>query len=105
MESIAQRGVITITGGPQIYRVNVRWPGSASEVAEWNFSGSFDADGILKYTAGSKVTTTYDANGNGVSTTNYTDGTGTLVYSSSGNTMYWTDDKENIANGSSFFKS
>ena len=105
VESIAQRGVITITGGPQIYRVNIRWPGSASEVAEWNFSGSFDADGILKYTAGSKVTTTYDANGNGVSTTNYTDGTGTLVYSSSGNTMYWTDDNVNTANGSSFFKS
>lgn len=105
VESIAQRGVITITGGPQIYRVHVRWPGSASEVAEWDFSGSFDTDGILRYTGGSKTITTYDGNGNGVMTTSYTDGTGKLVYSAAGNTMYWTDDKEDVANGASFFKS
>ena len=103
-ESVAHRGVIEISGGPQQYKVDIHWPGSAFEASDWSFSGSFNADGIMSYSNATKTVTTFSEGGDGVSVVQYSDGTGKLIYSASGNCLYWTDDKEQIAAESSFVK-
>ena len=105
VESIAKRATIEITGSPALYYVKITWPNGAAENNVWSFSGTFDADGIMSYTNASKTVTTYDSEGTGVFTTAYTDGTGKLVYSANGNSLYWTDNKESAGDGTSFFKS
>ena len=102
VETIAGRGVITITGGPTTYMVEIRWPGSAFESATWTFSGSFSDTGVLTYNNCTKVTTTYDESGAATVTTNYTGGTGTLTKVIAG--LTWQDNVENAGNGNTFAK-
>ena len=105
VESIGNRGTMSITGTAEKYSVYIRWPGSYNESAEWTFTGTFDFNGLLRYSDCVKKTTTYDEAGKGTSVTNYTNGTGTLTYSAAGETIKWVDNVENAGNGSTFMRS
>ena len=104
-ESVAKRGTIEVTGSSALYYVKITWPGSAADRAEWNFSGTIDANGVLNYTNASKTVTTYDSEGSGSFYTQYTDGTGKLVFSAPNNSVTWQDNKEDAGKDATFFKS
>lgn len=103
-ESVAHRGTIEVTGSPALYYVKITWPGSAFDRAEWNFSGTIDANGVMNYTNCSKTVTTYDSEGSGSFYTEYTDGTGKLVFSTPNNSLTWQDNKEDQGKDCTFFK-
>ena len=102
VETVGQRASITVTKKDDGYDVWVRWPNSAEEVYNWNFSGTFDDDGVMNYTGCEKTIITFDENGNDISNTEYTDGTGKLIYKD--NILTWQDDKDNAGNDAKFEK-
>ena len=102
VETNAGRGTITVTKKDDGYDVWIRWPNSAEEVYNWNFSGTFDDNGVMQYTGCEKTIITFDENGNDTSKTEYTDGTGKLVYKD--NAMTWQDDKDDAGSDSKFVK-
>ncbi len=104
-DKVSQRATMQITGSAADYTVKIHWGGSASEASEWTFHGTFDTDGILRYTNGVKAVTKVDE-GSGTSniTTEYSDGSGKLVSSSDGTSLYWIDDKAHEDNGATFVK-
>ena len=55
VETVGQRASITVTKKDDGYDVWVRWPNSAEEVYNWNFSGTFDDDGVMNYTGCEKT--------------------------------------------------
>ena len=102
VESIAGRGTMTITGGPSRYNVSVRWSNSASEYAEWTFSGVFSDTGILSYN--DAVMSIVDASTN-TRTIQFQNGSGTLAYIDSGlYGVYWTENRANASADNTFFQ-
>ena len=102
VESIAGRGTMTITGGPSRYNVSVRWSSSASEYAEWTFSGVFSDTGILSYN--DAVMSIVDASTN-TRTIQFQNGSGTLAYIDSGlYGVYWTENRANASADNTFFQ-
>ena len=71
---------------------------SASQNTEWILHGTY-LDGVISYTFGTKVTQTFDENGNETDTVQYTDGTGIFSVSADSNTISWEDDKGDTGNG------
>ena len=92
---------MTVSGGPDYYTVHVTWSSSAWEHSEWTFSGSFDSEGKLYYSDGTKTTVSYDEDGIESITTDYTGGNGCL-YTNVGNGLRWDDYEEGVAAGALF---
>ncbi|MBR7038840.1 MAG: hypothetical protein IKI21_06275 [Oscillospiraceae bacterium] len=106
-EEHAGRGVITVSNyGGNMCSVDIRWPGSATEVQEWSFTGSFDSEGALHYTDCTATLTTFTSEEESTTKTLYTNGTGTLQYVADGDRvgMTWKDDMEDVASDSFFVK-
>lgn len=82
----------------------VNWASSASENSEWTMSGSFNVDTLtFEYSGCTKKTTVYAEDGSVESEeTEYTDGTGRMVFSEEPLSLTWQDDKENAADGMTF---
>ncbi len=103
VESVAKKGTMTISGGPDIFNVSVRWPNSASEYSTWTFSGSFDGRAVMHYSNCTMKTVTVDEKGNETSLMNYNNGTGYLQMTDSG--LTWADDGRSASGAASFVKS
>ena len=101
-DSNANRADIKVTGNSSLYYVTISWANSAAERIEWSFSGTVDADGIMSYSNASKVITTFDSEGSGSFLTQYSNGTGKLIFS--GNNLYWTDDMDAAGANTTFIK-
>ena len=101
-ESLAGRGIITITGSADNYKVNVRWAGSAATSAEWNFSGEFDGRGVMHYSNCNKVVSEYDEDGEVSTSEEYSGGSGYIQITDEG--LLWSDDQENVAADSIFIR-
>ena len=102
VESVAGRGVMDITGSPALYKVHVRWSGSAYAYAEWDFSGTFSDTGILSYN--DAVMTYYDMSNN-TSRVVFRNGSGTLAYIDSGlYGVYWTEFRSDASADNTFFQ-
>ena len=82
------------------YDIWIRWPNSVDEAVNWTFSGTFDENGVLSYSGCEKSVVKFDENGNDTLTTEYTDGTGKLMFAD--NALTWQDDKENAGNEAVF---
>ncbi|SEP94021.1 Putative cell wall binding repeat-containing protein [Lachnospiraceae bacterium NE2001] len=94
VESIAKRATFTIKAtANDFYEVNVRWPGSAWEVYEYTFTGTFDKDGVLKYKDCLKTLATYDEDGNASRSNVLKNGTGSIKINEKGE-LKWTNDNE-----------
>ena len=102
-ESIAGRGVITIKNVYDMnYSIEVKWSGSASDLAEWKMNGTFDSNGNMTYKDCTKTLYTYASDGSSTSKTIYSDGTGTIKIADG--KLSWDDKKEGIAKDSTFVK-
>lgn len=102
-EKIAGRGRIDITPAENnVYNVLVRWSNSNADYYEWEMSGEFSGKQVLDYTDCTKMHVTYDENGNETRETEYTDGTGYLKATEIG--IFWKDNKEGVADNTSFTK-
>lgn len=92
-EAGAQRGVMEITGSPDLYSVSVSWHEGSTEKI-WTFSGTFSETGVLSYSNGVLTTIFPDE---GTHELTYTSGTGTLSYVDSGVVgVYWSDDQAGL---------
>ena len=102
VETVAGRATVTVTKKTSGYDVWVRWPNSASEVYNWNFTGTFNSNGVMNYTKCVKTIITFDENDNDSLKTSYTNGTGTLTVKNG--TVTWKDNKENAGKDVKFVK-
>ena len=102
VETIAGRATVTVTKKASGYDVWVRWPNSAAEVYNWNFTGTFNSNGVMNYTKCVKTIITFDENDNDSLKTSYTNGTGTLTVKNG--TVTWKDNKENAGKDVKFVK-
>ena len=102
VESIAGKGTITISGGPDVFYVSVHWPSSYDEFSDWSFSGSFDGRGVLNYNNCVRTTTKFADAESSTTVTNYTGGTGYLQMADTG--LTWVDNVDNAGNMSFFLK-
>lgn len=91
VDSIAGRASMEITGTPSLYSVTIIWPNNYAESSSWTFSGFFDASGVMRYSNGVMVTTTFDGSGGSSIVTKYTNGSGTLSYYPATDTLGWND--------------
>ena len=103
VDSIAKRGTMTISGGPDVFNVSVRWPNSASEYSTWTFSGSFDGRAVMHYSDSTMKTVTVDEKGNETSLLKYNNGTGYLQMTDTG--LTWVEDGRGESGAASFVKS
>ncbi len=102
VETRAGRGVIILNDTKDGYEVDVFWSGSAYEDAQWHMTGSFDDNGVLEYSDCTKITVTYDEEGNETVEPFYDNGVGRLILN--GETLEWDDEEENVADGAFFDK-
>ena len=105
VEPLAGRGTMTITvplSNSSIYNVYVRWSNNAYSYAEWNFSGVFDANGVLNYNNATMVITDLSTN---TSTVQFQSGSGTLAYGSRDGKagIYWTENRSDASANNTFF--
>lgn len=100
IETIAQRASITVTKSEKGYDVWIRWPDSVDVAVNWTFTGTFDDSGILTYTNCEKTIIKFDEDGNDTAKTEYSDGTGKLVFAD--NALTWQDDKEDAGSDYQF---
>ena len=94
---------MTISGGPDVFNVSVRWPNSASEYSTWTFSGSFDGRAVMHYSDSTMKTVTVDEKGNETSLLKYNNGTGYLQMTDTG--LTWVEDGRGESGAASFVKS
>ena len=108
-EQSAGRATMEVTRNSDgTYSVEVAWPSSANETNYWNFTGSFDGKGNLKYTNCRKTTAavnadgsyTYDSCGLMTPYTVYSAGSGSIKFDDYGIT--WNDDMGDILPGTRF---
>lgn len=87
-------------------KVNIKagWSGSYNMAEEWTMTGTYDsASYCIEYTDCVKKDVVYkDVNEVEKEDTIYSDGTGTFLFSISGDSVTWTDKKEDVANGKIF---
>ena len=102
VESVAGRGVMTITMEGDSYCVEINWSSSAAEKSRWLFHGNFDANGVMTYTDCYKQNITFDEEGNDTTVEQYTGGSGSITYKDG--KITWQDDQENVADGCEFVK-
>jgi hypothetical protein len=93
--------MILESDGQSKVKIKARWAGSAKEFSEWTMTGDYDKEtNMITYTDGVKKDVTYsDETTIDKENTVYSDGTGTLIFSTSGESFTWTDKKENAADG------
>ena len=103
--------MITITNNMNdTYTVNIHWPSSAAECADWTFSGSFNGRQVLEYDNCEMTHTVYAEDGNPTVDEEghqtpfivYTDGTGYLKLTDEG--LFWNDEKDHVADDAVFIK-
>lgn len=84
--------------------INVGWGSSYKDCTEWTMTGDYDKEAnLITYTDCVMKNVTYaDANTVEKEDTVYTDGTGTLIFNSTGESFTWTDKKDNVAEGMIF---
>ena len=108
VEETAGRGVITLTvDASKRCWFHVRWPSSASEVAEWDFNCYYDDNGGFPYENGVKTVTTYDEDGNETVTEENTKCAGCIIVDQAQDGTYafrWNEENEKIADGCVFVK-
>ena len=102
VESVAGRGVMTVTMEGDSYCVEINWGSSAAESSRWLFHGNFDANGVMTYTDCYKQNITFDEEGNDTTEEQYTGGSGSITYKDG--KITWKDDQENVADGCEFVK-
>ena len=95
VETLAGRGVITVTASGDGYEVNVSWSNSAFEHTEWHFTGKSDGAGVLEYSDCTRTDVAFDENEEETDTVVYENGTGRLKLD--GDTIQWEDDVDNVA--------
>ena len=96
---------ITFTkGADKTVNVKIGWSSSFNESVEWTMSGEYDSEAYsIKYENCVKKDVVYKAeNEIDKEETLYTDGTGTFLFSLSGDSVTWTDKKEDVAQGKIF---
>ena len=86
--------------------VNIKagWSGSYNEAEDWTMTGTYDsASYCIEYSDCVKKDVVYKAADEvEKEDTIYSDGTGTFLFSISGDSVTWTDKKEDVANGKIF---
>ena len=102
VDSIAGKGVLTISGGPGVFYVTISWPYSASERSTWSFSGSFDGRAVLRYNNCTKTTSTFDVASNETRITDYTNGSGYIQMNDFG--LTWVSNQQGDSSGTAFMK-
>ena len=86
------------------YYVTVTTPNTNANYIVWTFSGQLDADNVLNYTDGMKISQTYDENGNLTENQTLTiENAGNLRFGNTG--IVWTDLSENAGDGMVFINS
>jgi len=91
-------------GTDKTVNVKIGWSSSYNESYEWTMSGEYDNEAYcIQYENGIKKDVLYKAeNEVEKEETLYTDGTGTFLFSLSGDSVTWTDKKEDVAQGRIF---
>ena len=84
--------VITCEDGVN-YDIEITWGHTASESAQWLFSGTYDAEEEGIVYSGKRLLVVYDEDGTRGETVNYDDGTG-VIYIGRNGKLYWEDHKE-----------
>ena len=97
--------VLIEADGTEGARVTVTWANDASETTEWKMSGPFDPNTLtITYEGGTKTVRTFNEDGSVANEeVAYTDGTGSIVFTTEGSTkLKWDDAKEHVADGMEF---
>ena len=97
--------VLIEADGTEGARVTVTWANDTSETTEWKMSGPFDPNTLtITYEGGTKTVRTFNEDGSVANEeVAYTDGTGSIVFTTEGSTkLKWDDAKEHVADGMEF---
>ncbi|PWJ68628.1 hypothetical protein B0O40_2352 [Ruminococcaceae bacterium R-25] len=91
-------------GTDKTVNVKIGWASRYNESLEWTMSGEYDSESYcIQYENCVKKNVIYKAeNEVDKEETLYTDGTGTFLFSLSGDSVTWTDKKEDVAQGRIF---
>ena len=91
-------------GTDKTVNVKIGWASRYNESLEWTMSGEYDSEAYcIQYENCVKKNVIYKAeNEVDKEETLYTDGTGTFLFSLSGDSVTWTDKKEDVAQGRIF---
>lgn len=101
----SDRCTITVEAGEgKVANITVDWASSAAERNEWTMSGEFDEETMSVYYQDCVEKTLVFAEDGSVSSeeTVYEGGHGTFTFNADDQTLTWTDDIDNIADGMVF---
>ena len=98
----AERGRMTIIGGPDNYNVTVDWSLNPAENSIWTFSGTFDDSGTLIFNDCSKTTTTYYEDGTIKDSIEEFSGASGTLSEIGGNGLIWSIPQDNAVTGTIF---
>ena len=101
----SDRCTITVEAGEgNVANITVDWASSAAERSEWTMSGEFDEETTSVYYQDCTKKNLVFAEDGSVSSeeTVYEGGHGTFTFNADEQTLTWTDDIENIADGAVF---
>jgi len=101
----SDRCTITVEAGEgKVANITVDWASSAAERSEWTMSGEFDEETTSVYYQDCTKKNLVFAEDGSVSSeeTVYEGGHGTFTFNADEQTITWTDDIENIADGAVF---
>ena len=101
----SDRCTITVEAGEgKVANFTIDWASSAAERSEWTMSGEFDEENNSVYYHDCTKKDQVFAEDGSVSSeeTVYEGGHGTFTFNPEDNTLTWTDDIENIADGAVF---
>ena len=101
----SDRCTITVEAGEgNVANITVEWASSAAERSEWTMSGEFDEETTSVYYHDCTKKNLVFAEDGSVSSeeTVYEGGHGTFTFNADEQTLTWTDDIENIADGAVF---
>lgn len=101
----SDRCTITVEAGEgKVANITVDWASSAAERSEWTMSGEFDEETTSVYYQDCTKKNLVFAEDGSVSSeeTVYEGGHGTFTFNADEQTLTWTDDIENIADGAVF---
>ena len=95
-EKISERVVMDVfpDKNNQEYQIYITWrENTLAQKDIYRFTAKEDKNGVLKYKNGVHIYRTFDTKGGYVDTTDYKDGSGSIVLKN--NEIVWTDDKDN----------